>query len=579
MKRLLGVLMLCAGLLFFVGGVQAQPGHGDVEALEQIIREIGGDDFNGHPCSLTQEQRDEIDQRVLDELGIELGFGDFPCDDDHGKQGGGDRGKGKGNGDGRGDDNGRGPGHGGGDSVGMAIKNIISEIVGQDFRGGPCDLTAEQRAEIDARVLEELGIDLGFSMIPCDSIPRWEDSTRGGGTGGGIDPHVLRERLHEIVLDVAGDDFSGDPCDLTQEQIDEINARLAEEFGDDAVIEIHCDNKVRRWHGVIGRGHGLHDGHHGRGHGDRFGDGSGLFLIISDVAGEDFSGNPCDLTQEQREEIDRRAIEELGIDPGFSKIPCDAIGNGRGDDHGNGGGNGGDINPNDVRQRLLEIIVEVAGEDFSGNPCDLTEEQIAEINARLAEEFGDKCPVQIGCDQDDRGNGGSNGGDIDFGDVDVDRLMEIVIGVAGENFTGDPCDLTQEQREEIDRLILEEFGVDLGLSDLPCNMGMAQGGVNTQGSELVTLAAAKRASTTISGAAVAPNPAQGRTTLRFTSAGGSGVIRVINSRGEVINQEAVSVSSGANNVDVDLSDVPAGAYFITVEVNGSAATVLPVSVQ
>ena len=82
------------------------------------------------------------------------------------------------------------------------------------------------------------------------------------------------------------------------------------------------------------------------------------------------NGNPCELTEEQREEISTKIKEEFGEEAGrFFDFPCDDMG-GEHDGGGHGGG-GIDIDPERIHQVIEEIIRDVAGEDFNGNLCDL----------------------------------------------------------------------------------------------------------------------------------------------------------------------------------------------------------------
>ena len=99
-----------------------------------------------------------------------------------------------------------------------------------------------------------------------------------------------------------------------------------------------------------------------------------------------------------------------------------------------------------------------------------TEEQLAEINERIVEELGEDCPIRIECHED-----GDHDGEHDGGGGRID-LWEIIMDVAGEDFSGDPCDLTEEQRAEIERRVREETGDDGFEFRLPPCDGTGGGG-------------------------------------------------------------------------------------------------------
>ena len=223
-------------------------------------------------------------------------------------------------------------------------------------------------------------------------------------TAGGVilDP----ERVWEIIRDVAGADFSGDPCDLTEDQRVEVNEQIFAEFNAELDFDDLCDRE--------NDGGGFID----------------IVKIIQDVAGEDFDGDICSLTDEQRAEIEKRIKEELGEDVDFRLPSCDGTGGGH-----DGGGNGEDIG-----RRIGEIIRDVAGEDFDGNICALTEEQREEIERRVREELGEEGKdFDFDLDCDGGGHGGGHDGNP------WERVEEIILEVAGEDFSGNPCDLTEEQ--------------------------------------------------------------------------------------------------------------------------------------
>ena len=617
MKRFACILSFSLGMLLLFGTVVAQPGQDDYERLHELISQVAGDDFRGDPCELTEAQREEIDKLAEDEFGFSLGFADIPCDE----MGGGDMGGGHGGNGGSGgmgdfdpqefeqrfveilhdvagadfsgdpcdltqeqldeinrrlleefgeecpvqigcmddwDHDGDRGDEGDIDFDEDGLTAIILGIAGPDFNGDPCSLTQEQREEIDRKTEEELGVSLGFADIPCDMV-----GGEGGDHGGDIDPAELEERFLKILEEVAGADFSGDPCDLTQEQLDELNRRLAEEFGEECPIEIICDDEDS-------------DGDRGS-DGDIDFDGDRLTAIILEVAGQDFDGDPCSLTQEQREEIDRLTEEELGISLGFADIPCDMVG-GEGEDH----GDIEDFDPTELEERFLKILREVAGADFQGDPCDLTEEQRDELNRRLAEEFGEECPIVIECfdDWDHDGDRGEDG-DIDFDDIDLDRLTGIILEVAGNNFSGNPCDLTQEQREEIDRLTEEELGISLGFSEIPCESagGTRNEGAVEQARAVLQLASQKLSVDAVVQQSAYPNPVRDYTTIEFKGPEGYGRITVMNSRGELVIAQDVTASKGINSVQLDLRSVLPGPYYVKVTVEHMTSETLPIVVQ
>ncbi|MBK8910367.1 MAG: T9SS type A sorting domain-containing protein [Chlorobi bacterium] len=335
------LLAFLVGILFLVGTATAQPYGGNdptgndpsIERLTAILDSLAGGTFSGNPCDLTPEQRKAFDRIAREEFGYEFGWSDLRCD----STGGGDPwmdscskrvgelldslSGGTFNGDpcalpleqriafdsilqaeygfsfGWGDIDC--DGTGGGDPTKDRIMEIIDSVSGGSFTGNPCDLTMEQRQEIDRRIQEEFGFNLGWSDIDC---------------AGGWDP--TKDRIMEIVDSVSGGSFTGNPCDLTMEQRQEIDRRIQEEFGFNlGWASINCD-------GIGGGDTVIVD--------DPCGDLTpeqllAICRILEEVAGANFTGDICDLTLAQRQEIDRRMMEEVGISFGLADFPCDGI--------------------------------------------------------------------------------------------------------------------------------------------------------------------------------------------------------------------------------------------------------------
>ena len=438
----------------------------------------------------------------------------------------------------------------------------------------------------------------------------------GGNDPTGNDPSI--ERLMAILDSLAGGTFSGNPCDLTPEQRQAFDRIAREEFGYEfGWGTIHCDSI------------GIDDPIGPDPSSDR------LMAILDSLAGGTFSGNPCDLTPEQRKAFDRIAREEFGYEFGWSDLRCDSTGGGDPwmdscskrvgellDSLSGGTFNGdpcalsleqriafdsilqaeygfsfgwGDIDcdgtggGDPTKDRIMEIIDSVSGGSFTGNPCDLTLEQRQEIDRQIQEEFGfDFGWGVINCD--DIGWGDTVIVDDPCGDLTPEQLLaicRILEEVAGANFTGDICDLTLAQRQEIDRRMMEEVGISFGLADFPCD-GIISGdptGGNNSGKAYQTQQAIARMATInrqekVEGVTLHPNPARTSATVTFTmNRTAQATIAVVNGLGETVMTRALgTLANGQHTADLDLSNMGAGAYFVKVQLNGRTIQTTPLRV-
>lgn len=367
-----------------------------------------------------------------------------------------------------------------------------------------------------------------------------------------------------------------------------------------------------------------------------------LTAILDSLAGGTFSGNPCDLTPEQRNAFDQVARQEFGFEFGWGSIncdstrtPCDSItipidpigeriatildslsgGFFNGDpcsltteqrqafdslsqaefgfNFGWGeidcSGNGGDP----TKDRIMEIIDSVAGGGFTGNPCDLTLEQRQDIDRQLQQEFGfDFGWSSINCDGIDWGSG--SGGDTIIvggpcGNLTPEQLLaicQILEEVAGGDFSGDICDLTLGQRQEIDRRMMEEVGISFGLADFPCGGIIARDPSNDNaGKARQTQQAIARMATinrqeSIEGVALHPNPARTELTVTFTmNRTAQAEVVVVNGLGEtVMARNLGTLANGQHTANLDVSEMGTGAYFVKVQLNGRTIQTTPLRV-
>lgn len=444
--------------------------------IEDIITSVLGDDWYAiDPCDVTDEQREAIYEAVVEELGEEAGamLGEnleclFPC---HGKGGGH-------------------PPHG--DPCDYeAVDSIMIAIAGNEWSGDPCDLTEEEIESINEAIEEHFDGECRF-RVHCDRT--WKT-------------------IEEIFIEVAGDNWNGDPCSLTQDQKDEIIERIEEELGEEIAemmehhLDFPCPPSEEDW--VLADS------------------------IISSVAGDNWNGDPCDLTAEQREEINELLEEEFGEHNPFY-VYCDP-----------------------TWAAVKEIIEDIAGENWDGDPCSLTEEQIEAINEAIREEFGDRCVYRIHCDRD------------------FQAVLEIIEEIAGENWDGNPCSLTEEQREDIDEAVKELLGIELGLSELPCDEmpGIFEGWEDENDQSSVVAGVED----ILSGAQpnVFPQPAVDIATVSFTGLNGVATISVTDVEGNEVLTTTMQATAGDNNVQLNVGSLATGAYWVKVSAGTTTLKTAP----
>ncbi len=448
------------------------------ETIDSIITSVLGQDwYEINPCDVTEEQRATIYEQVLETLGEEAAhmLGEdlgclFPCRD-----------------------NGNRPPHGEPCDF-ETIDSIMVAVAGDDWDRDPCSLTDSEIAEINAAIEEHFDGECHF-RLECDRT--WEI-------------------VQEIFVDVAGQDWNGDPCSLTDEQKAEILARIEDELGEDFAemmereLKHPCPPSDNDWQRADS--------------------------IIMSIAGDDWSGDPCDLTAEQREAINELLEEEFGHRNPFY-LHCDP-----------------------TWERVKEIIEDVAGDDWDGNPCSLTEEQIEAINEAIREEFGDRCVYRIHCDRD------------------FQEIKAIIEEIVGDDWDGNPCSLTDEQREAIDEAVEEILGLDLGLRDLPCDEipGVFDGWEeeNDQSSVVASV------EDVLSGAQpnVYPQPAVNNATVSFTGLNGVATITVTDTEGNEVLNTTVEATLGQNNVQLNVSSLATGAYWINVSAGATTLKTAPLMI-
>jgi hypothetical protein len=70
-----------------------------------------------------------------------------------------------------------------------------------------------------------------------------------------------------------------------------------------------------------------------------------------------------------------------------------------------------------------------------------------------------------------------------------------------------------------------------------------------------------------------PNPSSGRFALRFSSAsGGRAEISISNSYGRTVFLSDYNANAGYNKMDIDLTELPSGAYYLRMNINGTSLT-------
>ena len=520
-------LTFLLGAFLMVGVATAQPyGGGDdptrpdpmLERLTAILDSLAGGGFTGNPCDLTPEQRQAFDQIARQEFGFEFGWSTINCDstdilvDPI-------------------------------DPNGQRIAAVLDSLSGGFFNGDPCSLTTEQRRAFDSISQAEFGFNFGWGEIDCSGIG-----------GGGGDP--TKDRIMEIIDSVAGGGFTGNPCDLTLEQRQEIDRKLQQELGlEFGWGEIICDS--------IGIPIDPH--------------GERIATVLDSLSGGFFNGDPCSLTTEQRRAFDSISQAEFGFNFAWGEIDCSGIGGGGGDP---------------TKDRIMEIIDSVAGGGFTGNPCDLTLEQRQEIDRKLQQELGfDFGWSSINCDSIDWGGGWGDTLIVEdpCGGLTPEQLLaicKILEDVAGGNFSGDICDLTLEQRQEIDRRMMEEIGLSFGLADFPCGGIIARdpstgnAGKTRQTEQAIARMATINRQESIEGVSLHPNPARTTLTVAFNmNRTAQAEVVVVNGLGEtVMARNLGTLPNGQHTANVDVSEMGTGAYFVKVQLNGRTIQTTPLRV-
>ncbi len=293
------------------------------ERLNELIEET----LNGERRQLTEEEQEAIMEQLREE------FGDVPFDP-FGEFPGGEF-----------------PGHDGED-IAQRIHEIITEVVGEEV---PCEdlcsLSKEQREEINERLREEFGDECPPMIIcPDDEID----------FPGGEDDEIVRfiTRLQELIEEALDGNENGE---LSDEQKEEILNKLKEEFGDELPFdpfeepEYEEDELTMR-----------------------------LEELLREAGGDDWDGDICALSQEDRESIYNTMLEEFGVELPFLLYCDEGPGWEEEEEWPEDGPSREELEQ--LQKRINEIAIEVLGEDFEGEP---TQEQLEEIFRRLREEFPD----------------------------------------------------------------------------------------------------------------------------------------------------------------------------------------------
>ncbi len=379
--------------------------------------------------------------------------------------------------------------------------------------------------------------------------------------GGGDDPtrpDPMLERLTAILDSLAGGGFTGNPCDLTPEQRQAFDQIARQEFGFEfGWSTINCDSTDILVDPIDPNG-------------------QRIAAVLDSLSGGFFNGDPCSLTTEQRRAFDSISQAEFGFNFGWGEIDCSGI------------GGGGDP----TKDRIMEIIDSVAGGGFTGNPCDLTLEQRQEIDRKLQQELGfDFGWSSINCDSIDWGGGWGDTLIVEdpCGGLTPEQLLvicKILEDVAGGNFSGDICDLTLEQRQEIDRRMMEEIGLSFGLADFPCGGIIARdpstgnAGKTRQTQQAIARMATINRQESIEGVSLHPNPARTTLTVAFNmNRTAQAEVVVVNGLGEtVMARNLGTLPNGQHTANVDVSEMGTGAYFVKVQLNGRTIQTTPLRV-
>jgi hypothetical protein len=380
--------------------------------------------------------------------------------------------------------------------------------------------------------------------------------------GGGDDPtrpDPMLERLTAILDSLAGGGFTGNPCDLTPEQRQAFDQIARQEFGFEfGWSTINCDSTDILVDPIDPNG-------------------QRIAAVLDSLSGGFFNGDPCSLTTEQRRAFDSISQAEFGFNFGWGEIDCSGIGGGGGDP---------------TKDRIMEIIDSVAGGGFTGNPCDLTLEQRQEIDRKLQQELGfDFGWSSINCDSIDWGGGWGDTLIVEdpCGGLTPEQLLaicKILEDVAGGNFSGDICDLTLEQRQEIDRRMMEEIGLSFGLADFPCGGIIARdpstgnAGKTRQTEQAIARMATINRQESIEGVSLHPNPARTTLTVAFNmNRTAQAEVVVVNGLGEtVMARNLGTLPNGQHTANVDVSEMGTGAYFVKVQLNGRTIQTTPLRV-
>ena len=380
--------------------------------------------------------------------------------------------------------------------------------------------------------------------------------------GGGDDPtrpDPMLERLTAILDSLAGGGFTGNPCDLTPEQRQAFDQIARQEFGFEfGWSTINCDSTDILVDPIDPNG-------------------QRIAAVLDSLSGGFFNGDPCSLTTEQRRAFDSISQAEFGFNFAWGEIDCSGIGGGGGDP---------------TKDRIMEIIDSVAGGGFTGNPCDLTLEQRQEIDRKLQQELGfDFGWSSINCDSIDWGGGWGDTLIVEdpCGGLTPEQLLaicKILEDVAGGNFSGDICDLTLEQRQEIDRRMMEEIGLSFGLADFPCGGIIARdpstgnAGKTRQTEQAIARMATINRQESIEGVSLHPNPARTTLTVAFNmNRTAQAEVVVVNGLGEtVMARNLGTLPNGQHTANVDVSEMGTGAYFVKVQLNGRTIQTTPLRV-
>ena len=399
------------------------------------------------------------------------------------------------------------------------IKEIMDDVAGPDYDGDPCDLTQEQIDEINRRLAEEFG-------GPCPPMLMC-----GHHGGGDFDPELFErfnERFQQLMEEAMEDG------EITREEAEEIERILREEFGDMFPIEIG-------WGG--GDGGGNDNEFHKR-----------FIELLEEAGGDEWDGDPCSLTEEQRAEIQAKMEEEFGVDL-EGLFPCDHEG------------------LDQAHRMLEELLMEAGGEGWNGDICSLTEEQRHEIHAKILEETGvDFDWLLIECDEH---SGGGDHGDKEL----LERLNRILEEIAGDDWDGNPCSLTDEQMAELNRRFSEELGVEVDVN-FGCGDDESEGG-NAEGEEgdaIPTITTVK-VGTTVKEVRSFPNPAVNSVNIEFNAkVAGPATITLIDPAGNTVLRQNLNTVAGPNTTNLSLSAASSGTYFVRIELNGGVSQTIPVIV-